>query len=509
MGLTSALSIANSGLANINAQFSILSQNIANAATPGYAAESGTQQSLTADGIGLGVRTGPATRAINQALQASVIQQNAIVAGSQTTQTALQAIDSVLGTPGSGADLGSLLGNVQNSFSTLLNDPGNQTQQNAVVTAASTLAQGMNTLSASYTAQRQAAQNDLQSAVTTLNTTLSSIGQLSRQITSLQLSGQSSADLQNQRDAAVQTLSGLIQVNAVAQPNGDLSLFTSSGISLPTSGPPNTFAMQPATVGAQGYYPGGGLPGITLNGSDVTGQMVGGRIGADIALRDQTLPTAQAQLDEFAYGVASRFAQQGLTLFTDQSGTVPTGGGSPAQAGYVGFAASIQVNPAVTATPSLVRDGTNTVPGSATGASAFTPNPTGGPAGFTTLISRVLSYALGTQAQAGVPQPALETSGLGPTGTLSAPFSAAGDSLGSFATSLISTQAQQSATVTSTLTNQQALQNSLNAKVASGSGVNMDTEMSQMLTLQNAYGVNARVISAVQTMFYQLLQAIQ
>ena len=55
------------------------------------------------------------------------MQQNAVVSNGQTTQTALQAIDSVLGTPGAGTDLGSLLGNLQNSFSTLLTDPGSQT----------------------------------------------------------------------------------------------------------------------------------------------------------------------------------------------------------------------------------------------------------------------------------------------------------------------------------------------------------------------------------------------
>src|SRR6195952_2824573 len=109
MSLSSALSIATGGLANINAEFALISQNVANAATPGYAAEVGTQQSLTADGVGLGVRTGPARLQIDQALLTSVTQQNAIVSNGQTTQAALQAIDSVLGTPGSGSDLSSLL----------------------------------------------------------------------------------------------------------------------------------------------------------------------------------------------------------------------------------------------------------------------------------------------------------------------------------------------------------------------------------------------------------------
>jgi flagellar hook-associated protein 1 FlgK len=36
----------------------------------------------------------------------------------------------------------------------------------------------------------------------------------------------------------------------------------------------------------------------------------------------------------------------------------------------------------------------------------------------------------------------------------------------------------------------------------------MDTEMSVMIQLQNAYGANAKVISAVQSMFTQLLNAV-
>ena len=95
-----------------------------------------------------------------------------------------------------------------------------------------------------------------------------------------------------------------------------------------------------------------------------------------------------------------------------------------------------------------------------------------------------------------------------PRGTLTAPFSAGG-TLSDFATNLVSSQAEQSATTTSNLTTEQALQTSLNAKVSAVSGVNMDTEMSLMLSLQNAYGANARVISAVQSMFTDILQAVQ
>jgi flagellar hook-associated protein 1 len=501
VALSLAFSIANSGLANINAQLAILSQNVANASTPGYAAEIGTQTALVAGGLGLGVHTSPATLNINTALQASVQQQNTAVSGLQTTQTALQSIDTVLGTPGSGTDIASLLGKLQSGFSTLLTDPSDQPQQNAVVAAASNLAAGINNLSGAYLSQAQAAETDVQSAVTTLNTTLGAIGLLNKQIARLKAVGQSTADAENQRNAEVQTLSSLMQVSTSEGSNGMLQIFTSSGLSIPIDGNVATFAISGDGAVNGGTQANPTAPVITMNGQNVTGFLSGGRIGADMTLLGQTLPTYQAELDEFSYNLAARFSSQGLTLFSDGAGNVPNGGSTPPQAGYIGFSNAIMVNPAVTANPSLVRDGTDAITGSPYGISDFTPNPPNGPAGFTTLISRVLSGTFGTQG------PAISTTGLGINGTLSAPFNAPA-TLADYASDMLASQAQQSSTVSSDLSTSQALQTSLTAKLASSSGVNMDSEMSLMLTLQSAYNVNAKVIQTIQTMFDQLLQAV-
>src|ERR1700746_54239 len=108
MSLNSALSIATSGLANINAQFITMSQNVANISTPGYTQETTTQQSVTAAGVGMGVHTGVTIRATDLALQGEMLSQTSNSAGLQLTQTALQAIEGVLGTPGQGNDLGSI-----------------------------------------------------------------------------------------------------------------------------------------------------------------------------------------------------------------------------------------------------------------------------------------------------------------------------------------------------------------------------------------------------------------
>src|SRR6185437_16009055 len=83
------------------------------------------------------------------------------------------------------------------------------------------------------------------------------------------------------------------------------------------------------------------IPGIMLGVTDVTSQLQGGQIGANITLRDNTLPTDQAELDEFAQNLASRFDTEGLRLFTDPSGNVPTASASPPyQSNYVGFAST-------------------------------------------------------------------------------------------------------------------------------------------------------------------------
>jgi flagellar hook-associated protein 1 len=493
VNIDGALSIAASGLANINRQMALVSQNVANASTPGYAAEVSTQQSVTANGEGLGVRSGPAIRDIDTALQAEVFSQNATVAGLQTRQNALQAIDAVQGTPGQGGDIASLLGDLQDQFSTLLNDPSNPVQQSQVVSAATNVAQGINALSAAYTSQRQTAQDSIVAEVATLNTTLSTIGGLSDKIVTLKAGGQSTADLENQRDSAVASLSQLLDVKALEQPNGDLLIITQSGLTVPTRD------ANPFSVGDANMAPGSGAPAIMLQGADVTARMQGGQIGANVTLRDTTMPTDQAELDELALNVASRFSAQGLTLFTYPDGTVPASAPvgappPPVQTGYVGFAATIQVSSIVQDDPSMVRDG---------------DSPPASPlAGNTAIISGVLKYTFGADQAPGTRWPVSNTSGLGPNGTLNAPYAAPPTLIG-IAAAVVAAQAQDSATTTSQLGIEQAVQTTLTTKLSAQSGVNMDTEMSTMIQLQNAYGANAKVIAAVQAMWTQLLSTVQ
>ena len=251
MSLNGALGIASSGLANISLGLSVVSQNVANASTPQYAVETATQQSLSAGGQGFGVKSGVVLRATDLGLQTQLSDQVSQSAASQVASTALSALQPALGTVGSGNDLGSQLTAMQASFSTLLGDPGDATQQGAVVASAQTLATGINTLSDAYGQARQTAQDGLVASVAQLDSALGTVGTLSRQITSLRAQGQSTADLENQRAQAENSVSQLVNTRFLDQPNGDVTVLTTGGVELPTDGSVSV-SVAGATMGCNG-----------------------------------------------------------------------------------------------------------------------------------------------------------------------------------------------------------------------------------------------------------------
>lgn len=495
MSIGTGLAIAGSGLAAIEAQLAVVSQNVANAGTAGYSTETASLVSMTADGAGTGVVSAPATRQLNVSLQS---QANAAL-GDQTWQTtiatALAGVDQVMGTPGQGNDLPGLTGALQSSFSTLLVDPSNPTQQSSVVASAQTLAGQINTIAGAIANARQAAQSGLVSNIKTLDQSLARIGALNTRIIALKQQGLSTADLQNQRDGLVQTVASLTGAKSIPQANGAIALYTATGLQLPTD-PDHPLTTSAATPGADAWYPGGGIPAIDLNGQDVTRLLTGGSVGASLHLRDTTLPRLQAGLDTFSQALASRFAAQGLTLFSDPAGNIP------APAASTGFSAAITVNPAVVANPSLVRDGTQAIAGSAAGASSFTPNPPGGPAGYSTLIQRVLGYTFGQDVQTGVGQPAVATSGLGPAGTISLDYPGSG-TIVSAATAFASSEAETSSNAQSGSTAATSLANALTAQFSTTSSVSIDQQMTRLVALQNAYAANAKVVGIAQQMWQE------
>ncbi len=70
----------------------------------------------------------------------------------------------------------------------------------------------------------------------------------------------------------------------------------------------------------------------------------------------------------------------------------------------------------------------------------------------------------------------------------------------------LSQQANASTSATQLQQGQDVVVSTLQQKMKSASGVNIDTEMANLISLQNTYAANAHVMSVVQTMMTSLMQ---
>ena len=178
-----------------------------------------------------------------------------------------------------------------------------------------------------------------------------------------------------------------------------------------------------------------------------------------------------------AAALASGNAQ--LPLFTD-GGNPITGVISTTGSQTTGLAGRIAVNPALVATPaSLVAFAAGTAAGDPT-----RPN----------FILQQLTAATPTYAAA---------TGIG---SAQAPFSG---TLGNYLSQVIDQQSQAAGAASNLHQGQDTVLNALQQRFNDQSGVNIDTEMSNLIALQSAYGANARVMTTVQQLLATLMQAVQ
>jgi flagellar hook-associated protein 1 len=89
-------------------------------------------------------------------------------------------------------------------------------------------------------------------------------------------------------------------------------------------------------------------------------------------------------------------------------------------------------------------------------------------------------------------------------GTTATPFKG---TLNGFMEQFLSQQANASTSATQLQQGQDVVVSSLQQKMNATSGVNIDTEMANLISLQNTYAANAHVMSVVQSMMSSLMQA--
>jgi flagellar hook-associated protein 1 FlgK len=197
-------------------------------------------------------------------------------------------------------------------------------------------------------------------------------------------------------------------------------------------------------------------------------QVLNGGPGTGITINSVTSTATQTSLS----GGAAQ-----LPFFTD--GSAPYSGaitGGVSQT--VGYAGRIQVNPALISNPSAL---VSFQPGTASG-DPTRPN---------FLASQLTTANFTFSPQTGI-------------GNATSPYSG---TVSSYVGQVLSTQGAAAASAQSLSDGQDVVVNTLQQSFNTASGVNVDNEMSNLLTLQTAYSANARVLTTINQMFTTLLQA--
>jgi flagellar hook-associated protein 1 FlgK len=302
MSLSGIMNTATAALNNIEYEISVGNANIANAGDTSYTRK---VVSVTPVSPELSVSSTTTSRVTDAYLTKTVVSSNSAASRDQAVSDILQNYDSALGSTTDGDDLSTLLTNLQTALTNISAQGGDASSKVSFVSAAGQLATSINNLSATIQSLRTEANSQIGDTVTDINNLTSQIDSLNRQIVSTQASGGDVTNLEDQRDAALQSLSSDIGVSYYITPQNTMQVFTSSGdLLVGESAAPLSFSDGTSSLSASTTYP-GGISGLTLGGKDVTTSISSGKLSGLISLRDQTLPAEQAKLDNLSQGLIS------------------------------------------------------------------------------------------------------------------------------------------------------------------------------------------------------------
>lgn len=454
MSLTSSLHNALSGLNVAAKSAELISSNVANALTPGYARrEVSLSSDMTMSG---GVRFNGITRHENAAALAEVRLNSASVAASSTTSDFYARLIGAVGDIGADFSLSQDVANLSAALTVATGDPLDETRLSDVVNKSKTLVERFHSVSNVIQSERQTADQGIANTVSELNDSLKQLEYISTHLLRVEKGSSHHAALLDQRNQILDKVGESVSAKVFDRPNGTFAVYSASGTALMDIEAAHIDFETTASIGANSASVGQ----LSINGRSISAdrKLSGGRLEALFNIRDVVAPAAQSQLDQMAFGVAKMTQDAdpgGVGLFTDRSNAL-----DPALVS--GFAGRIGVNNAVDPDKlgdvNLLRQGIST-PTTSSRESPYLSTLEDNMADNFSEASAVFTTKLNTEKQ----------------------FS---EQDYSFAL---------------------AVQSELLAE-AQSDGVNTDTEMQNLMVIERAYAANAKVLAAVDELLDQLLR---
>lgn len=485
MSIAGSLSNALSGLTAQSRAAQLVSANVANATTEGYARR---ELELSPRYIGDGTPAGVKVVGVRREVDMVVIQDrrltDAKVGYSDTMTTFYSEVERILGTPDEEGSLSAQVDNFESSLIEAASRPDSDSRLSAVLSAAQNITTQLHDSSDKLQDLRMRADQTIKAQVEQLNNGLQRVQDLNYQIKELAAKGQDASALLDVRQTTIDSISSLVPIKQVDRENGMVALYTTGGAIL-LDGKAATLEFDPVgVIVPEMTVESGALNTLSINGVETrtlgdNSPIKGGSIAALFSVRDEIAGDVQTQLDAFARDLIERFQDASVDdtravgdagLFTDEGAVFDA-------TNEAGIAGRIAINDLVVPTEGgevwRIRDGL--------GAAVQ------GEVGNSTLIQE-LSTAL--------------TSSRTP---VSGDFLGAGRSASGLAgdlLSLIHTESlEHEAQLSFATTQQEALKT---AELSDG--VDTDQEMQKLLMIEQAYSANAKVIQTIGRLLDNLME---
>lgn len=311
MSISSALNIAISGLRTTQQQVDLTSANIANADTEGYTRKTVTSQNLAIGGYAsLGVKNSQVQRTLDTFVLERYQQSLSTAAYADTMADFQSRLDAIYGTPGDVNALDTIYNDFTSSLEALTTTPEDYTTRAMVLANAQALTSQLNDLSMQIQDMRAETEKMLSDGVGQINNLLSSIQTVNADIIRFSAGTNTPVQLLDQRDALVSELSQYIDIRVEEVDNNGITIHTGGGTLLFDGTAANLSFDAAGTVTPYSAWSNDSsrtLGTITLQTDagytvDLIEQNAfsSGSLAAWVNLRDDVLPEAQAQLDEFA-----------------------------------------------------------------------------------------------------------------------------------------------------------------------------------------------------------------
>lgn len=480
MSISGSLSNALSGLSTVSKAADVASTNVANATTDGYA----RRELQTSSRIGGGVQADALIRSVDKALLADRRTADADTQGAETRAKFYQNVQLSLGEPGSGYSLSDQISRVEAELLAAAARPESEVGLQRVLTEVARLATQIVDASDQVQSLRGRADAQIATDIETLNSSLAQIETLNYDIRRMAAGGGSAAGLLDARQNLIDQVSEIVPVREIDRGNGILALMTTNGTLLLDGSAP-TLEFTPVNVMTPHLsYAAGTLSGITLDGEAINldrnnHPLSGGRLGANLDIRDSHAPEVQEQLDGLARNLMERFEDLGTdpSLAAGDPGLLTDNGLALDISQEVGLAGRLAVN--ALADPEQggeiwrLRDGL--------GAAVE------GDAGQAVGLQRLASALSSSWPVSSGGFQASERSAVGLVSDL---ISGAGGNLALHQADLAHSQVRLEALTLRELEN----------------GVDTDQEMQNLLLIEQAYAANARVITTIEDMLDTLMR---